>query len=313
MIVNPIIPIWLMSIICVFLLVLKRKGIFPYIRQMILILLLFVINLRIMVPDGEVTVKTQKMSTKVLFVVDSTISMVAKDDGEHERLEKVREDCSYILTELDGAKFAVISFNNEAHYLSPFTNNSEYAQGVIDAIYPMSSLYAKGSSMNVWKEMTIDILKTAKEDATGDVVLFFISDGEITNNEKLESFSELSQYVDGGAVLGYGTSQGGQMEMTSFYSDEPEVIEDRSSYPYKPAVSKIDESNLRQIAKDVGVDYIHMTKASDLDGVLANIKENASTEDTDKSIEGHKDIYYVFVIPLLLLLLFEIYDTRKRV
>ena len=313
MIINPIIPIWLMSIICVILSVLKRKGTFPYIRQILLILLLFVINLRIMVPDGNVIVKNQKMSTKVLFVVDSTISMVAKDDGQRERLDYVREDCNHILTELNGARFAVVSFNNEAHYLSPFTNNAEYAQGVIDAIYPMSSNYAKGSSMNIWREMVMDILKGAKEDGTGEVVLFFISDGEITNHETLESFSEMAQYVDGGAVLGYGTKEGGQMEMPTFYSEEPEVIEDRSDYPYKPAVSKIDENNLKQIAKDIDIDYIHMTQSSDVDSVLDEIKQNATTEDTDKRIEGHKDIYYIFVIPLLLLLLFELYDTRKRV
>ena len=39
MIVNPIIPIWLMAIICVALLIVKRKGIWPYIRQIIIIAL----------------------------------------------------------------------------------------------------------------------------------------------------------------------------------------------------------------------------------------------------------------------------------
>lgn len=313
MITNPMIPIWLMSIICVGLLLLKKKGIVPYIRQIIMIILLFVINLRIMVPDGTMIVKTQKMNTKILFVIDDTISMVAKDDGQRERLDYVREDCSYILQELNGAKFAVVSFNNEAHYLAPFTNNADYIDGVIRAIYPLNDLYAKGSSMNIWRTMAADILKGAKEDDSGDVVLFFISDGEITNNEKLDNFMELKKYVDYGAVLGYGTSQGGQMEIQGVFEEEKTIVEDRRSFPYKPAVSRIDENNLKQIAKDVDIKYIHMEKSSDVDAVLSEIKSNAKTEDQDKKEQGYRDIYYIFVVPFLLLLMYEIYDMRKRV
>ena len=43
---EPIIPIWLMVIICIGLLAIKRKGIAPYIRQVLIVLLLFAINLR---------------------------------------------------------------------------------------------------------------------------------------------------------------------------------------------------------------------------------------------------------------------------
>ena len=42
---NPIIPVGAMAVICVILLCLKRRGVAPYIRQIIIILLLFVINL----------------------------------------------------------------------------------------------------------------------------------------------------------------------------------------------------------------------------------------------------------------------------
>ena len=41
---HPIIPIWLMVIICVALLAIKRKGIAPYIRQVLMVLILFAIN-----------------------------------------------------------------------------------------------------------------------------------------------------------------------------------------------------------------------------------------------------------------------------
>ena len=313
MMINPIIPVWLMGIICVILLFLRKERRAAYIRQIVMIGLLFLINLRIMLPDDTVTVTTKSMNTKVLFVIDDTISMVAKDDGNRERLEQVKDDCSYILQELNGARFAVVSFNNEAHYLAPYTNNTEYIAGVIQAIYPLNDLYAKGSSMNIWRTMASDILRNAEEDNSGDVVLFFLSDGEITNDEQLESFADLKKYVDYGAVMGYGTSEGGQMEIKDFLDGETKIIEDQREYPYKPAVSKMDEGNLKKIAKDIGIDYVHMDTSTDIDSVLNTIKRNAKTKTQDKKEQGHKDIYYVFAVPFLLLLMFEFYDMRKRV
>ena len=92
-------------------------------------------------------------------------------------------------------------------------------------------------------------------------VVFFISDGEITNDDKLKSFSGASSYLDGGAVLGYGTSQGGQMKVQkSMYMDEKGYLEDTESS--SNAVSKINENNLKTIAQDMGIDYIHMEKHS---------------------------------------------------
>ena len=44
-----------------------------------------------------------------------------------------------------------------------------------------------------------------------------ISDGEITGeNKKMESFKDCSKYIDNGAVLGFGTSKGGKMQITDW-------------------------------------------------------------------------------------------------
>lgn len=314
MTVNPIIPIWLMTILCVALLLLKRKGIIPYIRQIAIIVLIFVINLRIMVPDGNVKGKTKQVDAYVLFVVDNTISMLARDyNGETERLTAVQEDCAYIIDELYGAKFSVISFDNNANLLSPFTDNADYAKSVVNSIYPMGELYARGSSMNICKDLLIDTLKTAKEKKNGNVIVFFISDGEITNGDSLESFKETADYIDNGAVLGYGTKEGGEMYVQSYFDEKPVVIEDTSTYPYKTAKSKIDENNLEQIADDLGVNYVNMNKRADIDKILKDIKNDSKVSITDTDMTGYADIYYIFVIPLLLLLLYEFIEYRRRV
>ena len=99
MIINPIIPVWLMSIICIILIILviynkqikdiilkksdyieKKKNSevlkHTFIKSGIkiaIIVLLFLINLRFMVPNGESTALTSDYS--VLFVIDTSVIM----------------------------------------------------------------------------------------------------------------------------------------------------------------------------------------------------------------------------------------------
>lgn len=315
--IDPILPIWLMSILCIGMLFLKRRNRMAFIRQIIAIVLIFLIDLRIMIPSANVPSDTQTLNTYVLFVVDDTISMLARDyDGKEERLTAVKADCKHIIDELDGAKFAVISFNNNADLVAPYTDNSEYAQDVIDSLYPLDSLYARGSSMNVCIDVMTDTLKRAREKADGNVVVFFISDGEITNEEKLNSFKKASKYVDGGAVLGYGTSKGGNMYVKSYYTDQEEILEDNSSYPTKPAVSKIDEKNLNSIADDLGIQYINMNDGQQLvDPVVKKVEKEAGRESTagkDGNVKGYVDIYYIFAALLILVMIFDFVDFRRR-
>lgn len=318
--INPIIPIWLMAIICVGLLLLKKRNIWAYIRQILIVVLLFVINLRIMLPGEVESVADQEMDAYVLFVVDDTISMLADDytDGR-QRLEGVQEAVVHMVDELSGAKFSVVSFHNTANLLSPFTDNGEHIKNVIDALYPISDLYAHGTSLNTAHEATRETIKQVYDKNDGRIYLFFISDGEITDDSQLESFGDIASMINGGAVLGYGTTEGGQMTMKYYYSDEEETIMDYSSYPSGPAISRIDETNLNQLSRDLGIDYIHVNAPSDLDEKIQIIEEMSTTtfvendETRKRVVEGMNDIYFYFVIPLLLLLLWEgIAIIRKK-
>ena len=319
MILNPIIPIWLMAIICIGLLLLKRKGVWPYIRQIVIVILIFVINLRIMLPGEVENVQEQEMNVHVLFVIDDTISMLAEDyDGKRTRLEGVKEDCQYIVDELPGARFSVISFHNTANLLSPFTNNAEYVKSTIESIYPLDDLFARGSSMNVAKDVMLHTLQYIKEKRDTKVVLFFISDGEVTDGSKLESFTEVAQYISNGAVLGYGTESGGNMHVKN-YDDELVLVEDESGYVNKAAVSKIDEVNLKKLAKDFGIEYVNRNQGKRLDSIINDVKNSAevikkSSDEKKESnqVETATDIYYFFVIPLLILLLFEVITLIRK-
>lgn len=309
MITYPIIPVWIMALICSILLlfvIVKTKKI----THIIMIILIFVINLRFMYPSGSATVISNNLD--VLFVIDNTISMVAEDyNGNNTRLSAVKNDCKYIIKRLNGARFSVITFNNNAKVLIPYTRDANMAIEAIDVITPIEKLYAKGSSLNTPIEAIVSSLKSSMKKGDKIRIIFFISDGEITDDSNLESFSEISKYVDNGMVMGYGTSSGGYMKQKDRATEQEEYLTDSSNH-YNKAISKIDESNLKKIAKDMDVDYVTMTKQSNINSKLKEIERlvNNSAETIEKN--NYDDIYYVFVIPLLILLILEFNRFRRK-
>jgi len=314
MIINPIIPIWIMVVICAGFLFLKRKGKINYIRQILIVLLLFVINLRIMIP-GE-GIPTVASNVDIMFVIDNTISMLAEDyNGDGRRMDAVKNDCKYIMEQFPGASFSVTTFGDSVKTLTPYTIDCQMVSETIGLLNGQTELYATGTSLNEVMGAMGKILNDGRKNCK---IVFFISDGEIMNSDKLKSYPGLKKYGDAGAVLGYGTTEGGKMKVLQYLSDEEEMeyLEYYDeNFDKRLAVSKIDEDNLKKMASDFGVPYIHMTKQSELNKYLDEMKrttEKFVVTDEVKPEEGYKDIYFFFVIPLVLLLIFDyIYYKRK--
>lgn len=347
MIINPVIPIWLMSIISIIAIILiiynsqlkdkilnklnnskrattnvdVKKNIISLIIKIAVVILLFIINLRFMVPNGESMAMTS--DTSILFVIDTSVSMGALDyDGNKKRFEGVINDCCYIVDELSSCKFSIITFGDIAKKIIPFTYDTDMVQAELKAIQLEDENYAKGSSMNLARDILEKTVKAEKErekeKGSGDVIVFFITDGEITKEgEKLESFTGAKQNISNGAVLGYGTTEGGKMRKHYYkytsYSDADYITYDEDGKMGITAISKIDEKNLKQISNDLGIDYIKMNKQSNINYKISDIKKKVSKSLTEEQkISTYKDIYYYFAIPLAVLLVIDLAIKKKK-
>ena len=306
----PIIPIWIMLIICISLIIyiiIKKRDLL----QILIIILLFIINLRIMIPSNNS--KTIKNDLDILFVIDNTISMNALDyNGSNTRLSGVKEACNYIIDELNGSRFSVITFDNTSRIVTPYTYDTNITREAISIMTPINELYAKGSSIDVSLDSIMYSLKNSKKKNDNNRIIFFISDGENTSNNSIKSFKSISKYISDGAVLGYGTKKGGYMKDESEYATN-EYIMDYTDTNFGKAISKIDEKNLKEIANDMDVDYIHVINSNNINSKIKQIKNKTKStlESNDKS--SYDDIYYIFVIPLLILLFIEFDRFRRRI
>ncbi len=344
MITNPIIPVWLMTIICIVLIfiivynkllinILKKQEnkktqrekqlLIRYIVDLCIkisiIVLLFIINLRIMIPNGEVSVLNPNMN--IIFVIDKTVSMRALDyDGSNERIKGVIDDCCYIVNELPNCKYSIITFGDTAQRIVPFTNDTNIVESELKAITVEDGSTAKGTSLNIVKKILEETLKREKEKVDNDskYLVFFISDGEITiEGEEIDSFSSMKKYIDDGAVMGYGTEEGGKM-VWSLYENNPssdlyyKYYYDED-YNRQIAISKIDENNLKKLSTDLGIDYVHMEKTSNINKKLEKIKNQLSaSQSVEEKISSYQDIYYYFAIPLVILMIVDFIIQKRR-
>lgn len=346
MIINPIIPIWLMAIICIIAIIyilynsqLKNKilnklnkpqttrqkamvkqHIVASIIKIAIVVLIFIINLRFMIPNGESV--AMKSDLNILFVVDTSYSMRAVDyNGNKERVEGVMNDCCYIVDELSSCKFSIITFGDTAKRVIPFTYDTDMVQAELKSIQIEDEFYAKGSSMNIVKDVLEKTVadESKKNNGAKKVIVFFVTDGEITRqNETLNSFSSTGQYIANGAVLGYGTTAGGKLVDES-YKDQPnsdfyyKKYWDKESSKEVYAISKLDEKNLKQIAGDLGIDYIQMSKQDNINYKINEIKQEiAKSQTTGEKISTYQDIYYYFAIPLGILLIIDLAIKKKK-
>ena len=312
MIINPIIPVWIMILFLPCFWICRSLDKKKFIRQIFIVILIFLINLRPMFRIGTSEVMTNELD--VLFVIDTTISMVAEDyNGNDTRLSAVKRDCRYIMEQLHGSKFSIVTFDDTSKIMVPFTMDSNLIGETIDILNVSNYVYAKGTSLNKPISNMESVFMASEKHSNRARIVFFISDGEITNEDSIneEGYSDLKKYISDGAVLGYGTDVGGYMYVKDLYEDSFTYVEDRTSYPYKKAVSRIDEDNLKTISDSLGIDYVYMDNQSNIDKKLNEIKDGVNYKASKVDLSSYEDIYYIFVIPLVGLLGYEFVIFRR--
>jgi Ca-activated chloride channel family protein len=276
-------------------------------RMTMIYVLALIIGLRPVLVETKYEFATKNLD--VLFIMDNTISMWAQDySGKKERMSGANKDVNYIMNQLAGSNFALVTFDDSAHVLSPFTQDMQYIRDLMDTFEKPDSYYAKGSDLSIPYQDIESLLLSSSRKENRKTIVFYISDGEITNGKELRDYSGLAQYIDSGAVLGYGSAQGGKMK--DGYGSG--YVYDYSAH--RDAISVIDEDNLKKIAEDMGLEYMNMNSGnSALQGVVEIIRESSKTViETGKGAEVTTDIYYFFAYPLILMILIEIVMVARR-
>ena len=316
MILQPVLHPALLALLCapvafflVRAIVKRQTPVWAGILRMLMLLVVFAMLLRPGIPGG--TSQTLATDTDVVIVVDTTASIVAEDwDGERPRIDGVRADVQSIVDEYPGARFSLISFDATAQLRLPLTTDATALMSSLDVMRPEVTDQSRGSSIGIANRMLAETLSAAAKAAPErSRMVFYLGDGEQTVSSDPESFASSAKYVDGGAVLGYGTAEGGPMQKTTGQGDQPsgEYIE----YQGERALSVIDEDNLRRVSEQLGVEYQH--RAADAEITLPD----APTSTTDYTASGEVgnviELYWIFALTLIVLVGVELARAAMHV
>lgn len=283
------------------------------VRVALVPLLVFVMALRPMVPNGKA--RKDALNVDCLFVIDTTLSMWAEDYGDtpiskKTRIGGVQDICGHMLDQMAGSSFAIITFDHRGRVLAPFTEDIRSLDDALDVIMRPTEYYAQGSSLGAPYAKMEQLLESSEKRSDRKTIVVFLSDGEITDDSEFPSYKEFSKYIDGGAVIGLGTTQGATMKDGDGWGSD-NIIDPETG---KDAISCIDEDNLRQIADDLGVRYVHATKPHDIDDMISRLRtEAAKTLSEREELTLYDDIYWVGAFPLAAVLGWEAWCViRKR-
>lgn len=250
------------------------------------------------VPGDEAEATATNLN--VYFVVDTTSSIIAQDWGnDRPRLAGVRGDITDLALALPGARYSIITFDHAARVRLPLSTDTTALEAAISTLLPEPSEYSHGSSVTEANERLGALLRQAAErhQERGRIV-FYLGDGEHTAEGEPPPFTIEPGLVNGGAVLGYGTNEGGRMKSTrSRYDTSSTFIKDPSTG--EDALSVIDEQRLRNIASQLGLAYLHRDARESVLPAIASVDlvRFGTTDETERErIRTRHELYWPLLV-----------------
>ncbi len=277
-------------------------------RRTAAVLLLAVAATRPAVPGD--TAEASAANLNVYFVVDTTTSIIAEDYGSGvPRLTGVRRDIAAIARALPGARYSIVTFDQAARVRLPLTTDTTALSAALETLLPEPSEVSRGSSVTEADERLTTLLAQSRERHPERArIVYYLGDGEQTSGAEPAPFSVPAESVSGGAVLGYGTTEGGRMltyrsrfDRTGTYVTDPSTGQD--------ALSMIDETQLTEIATQLGLAYVHRESGDEIGPVVEGIdldRFGTSPQLEAQQVRARRELYWPLLLGLAGIAVWEV-------
>ena len=310
MILNPILPIYIIALLAIFIVALsvfciikKKYRSVATLRRILVLVFLLITLLRPSLADG--TVQQVSMDVTLFLIIDNSNSMYVEDVNGDTRMSALKKDALKIIKTFPGAHYSILALDKATYTLLPTTTDLNATIVGIDTLDATSSQDSSGSNLNdliVFAQEGIKQYNKKHPESQNIVVL--MSDGETTTDSvDAISFSSFKA-VSAGLVLGYGSSEGGVAPYFASYANRGVVKENQYC---SSCISKINEDYLQKVACNYHFKYTH--SYGDIDTALINnLKDTAKSKidtSSNKSAVSNTEFYWIFALIVLVLLLWE--------
>jgi Ca-activated chloride channel family protein len=257
---------------------------------------------------GSKRILLPREGTDVMIVLDVSASMLATDI-EPNRFERTKGILTGLVDRLQGDRVGLTVFAGTAGLRFPLTSDMTAVRELIRSTAIKEGNLAAGTG--VGDGIRVGVTSFPPEDKTRSKVLLLVSDGEDLAGAPLDAVRTARERDVTVYTMGIGTEAGGTIVVPR-QGGRPEQRIDPTTG--QPAVSRRDESILRQIASDGRGRYFDGNAADPAASVADEVGRLARTR--FESQEGTLPIerYQWFAAAALLLLLAEFLlpDRRAR-
>jgi len=233
----------------------------------------------------------------IVLALDTSTSMLAEDfklGGERaNRLDAVKNVVSEFISNRHSDRIGIVAFASRAYTVSPLTLDYGWLMQNLDrvTIGMIEDGTAIGSGMS-------SALNRLKDTEAKEKVIILLTDGR-NNAGKISPFTaaEAAEALNIKIyTIGAGTKGLAPYPAEDFFGNRI----------YRQVKIEIDEESLQKIARKTGARYFRATDTESLKKIYEEIDELEKTPIEEKGYTEYRELFHLFLIPGLLLLIIEI-------
>ena len=256
---------------------------------------------------GEIKKEVRRKGVEVIFLVDTSLSMLA-EDAPPSRIEKAKLEMKSFLRQLKGDRVGIVTFAGSGFIQSPLTLDYDAFLLFSNSIQ-VGYIPDAGTSLSEAIRSAVNAFPKSKQK---NHVIVLLSDGEHLEGDMPAAIKTAKDANVRIYTVGFGTKEGAPIPLRSEQGKISGYKKDRAG---EVVITKSNEALLTQIAEDTGGLYFPATPSErEVEWIYRHMQNLEKKEFKQKVIVEREDHFQFFLITALILLLIEMLlsDVKRK-
>jgi len=254
---------------------------------------------------GEEKKKVERKGVDIIFLLDTSLSMLAEDIKPN-RLEKAKLEIKSFVYRLEGDRVGMVAFAGAGFLQAPLTLDYSAFFLFLDAI---NTGYIPDPGTSLERAIRV-ALKSFPEESMKHKAIILFSDGE-DHEGSVEQAIQMAK--DAGSriyTIGTATAEGEPIPLKDDTGRKAGYKKDRQG---QVVITKLNQPVLEKIAQETGGIYVPSTPGEqEIDLVLRHLESLGQRKFKEKIISEKEDHYQILIILAFLFLILDLFVRRTK-
>jgi len=254
---------------------------------------------------GEEKKKVERKGVDIIFLLDTSLSMLAEDIKPN-RLEKAKLEIKSFVYRLEGDRVGMVAFAGAGFLQAPLTLDYSAFFLFLDAI---NTGYIPDPGTSLERAIRV-ALKSFPEESMKHKAIILFSDGE-DHEGSVEQAIQMAKDA-GSRIYTYrhSTAEGEPIPLKDDTGRKAGYKKDRQG---QVVITKLNQPVLEKIAQETGGIYVPSTPGEqEIDLVLRHLESLGQRKFKEKIISEKEDHYQILIILAFLFLILDLFVRRTK-